>query len=243
MSFILDSLKKLEQEKTEQIHEVDLKTVLLKTEDSEKEVMRLKTKMRALLVLSAGILAGAVAMAFVFLKGPGPEVIASAPPPPPPIVKKELPEDMPALETPPATAAMGEKELPPPPPPPEAVEFTPIPEFVIQEQEGDGSMETAVLERDPNSQVRDRPLSSPLPPIAPIPESAKARFPQFDIKGIIFFGEGNPDNYIILRDKGGERTKLREGEVFMQAALMEILPEKARFLFEENLFEKEMGEE
>jgi len=241
MSFILDSLKKLEQEKSEQIQEVDLKTVLLKTEDSEKEVMRLKTKMRALLVLSVGILAGAVAAtAFVFLKGPGP---VTSTPPPPAMVKKELPEDMPALETPPASATMEERELPPPPPPPEAEEFTSIPEFVIQEEKRDGSMETAVLERDPNSQLRNKPAFPPLPPVAPIPESAKARFPQFDIKGIIFFGEGNPDNYIILRDKGGERTKLKEGEVFMQAALMKILPEKARFLFEENLFEKEMGEE
>lgn len=250
MSYILDSLKKLEQEKLEQSRHSDLKSVLLKTEHSEKEIAELRGRIKILLAFSLAFCLAAVIMGvFYYLRhgentstGDKGEKTGLAAKADETIERKETP--VPEKDN---SLASPENSTP--------MKF-PEDEFIFADSEG----ETAATQTPGKTDfpaLADEPLlplkAVPSPDKMPIPtttprqrtgEIVSAMFSElFEIKTIIFFGEGDPENYIIVRDGTNDRVKLRKGEKYLEAELVEILPQKARFALEGNFMEKEIGKE
>lgn len=248
MSYILDSLKKLEQEKQEQSRHSDLKSVLLKTEHSEKEIAELRGRIKILLAFSLAFCLAAVILGVFYYsrheenaglvdKGEKAGLAAKAD------ETHEI-KETPNIEKDNSLAPL-EKTA--------KIKF-PEEEFIFAD-EGPAAIQTP--EKPDLADHTGEPLLAlkavPSPDKMPVPATAQrqrtgeivsAMFSElFEIKTIIFFGEGDLENYIIIRDETSDRIKLRKGEKYMEAELVEILPQKARFALEGNFTEKEIGKE
>ncbi len=264
MSYILDSLKKLEQEKMEVGQQTDLKSLLLKSEHSEEEISELKNKIRISMALAAVGCTIAIFFGigyFLNKAKPGNTVSLEQP-----VTKaesqiktdgivgksekKNAPEsqkEKPVITRGTASNYIFETEF----------DETPVPtrDFVIHEssvvEETQASMEGE------SETINERFVPIPLPEEGvrkeeiPAPyrttfkeaqaEQEKVELPPFGISGVIFFGKGDPANYIILRDESGKRIRLQKGEKYQNVELVEIFSQKARFLFEGQTMDKEIG--
>ncbi len=61
---------------------------------------------------------------------------------------------------------------------------------------------------------------------------AVSSLPDFQLRGIIFFGEDNPSNYIFYSTSSERNQKLRVGENVLGATLKQIDPERAIFSYQ-----------
>lgn len=61
------------------------------------------------------------------------------------------------------------------------------------------------------------------------------------LKGIIFYGEGNPENYLLFSYPGMSIHRLKVGETIAEAKLIEIHPGLAVFEFEGRQIEQKVG--
>ncbi|MBI5185359.1 MAG: hypothetical protein HZA01_06490 [Nitrospinae bacterium] len=248
MSYILDSLKKLEQEKQEQSRHSDLKSVLLKTEHSEKEIAELRGRIKILLAFSLAFCVVAVILGVSYYLRHGENTSTGD--------KGEKA----------GLAAKAGETL--------EIKETPNPEkdnsFSLKEEAApltsyeyrfiDAGEDTAAIQTPEKTESADH-AGEPLLPLKAVPSPDKMPVPTtaqrqrtgeivntmfselFEIKTIIFFGEGDPENYIIIQDETNDRAKLRKGEKYMEAELVEILPQKARFTLEGSFIDKEIGKE
>jgi hypothetical protein len=247
MSYILDSLKKLEQEKLEQSPKSDIKSILLKTEHSEKEIAELRSKVKVLLAFSLGLCALAIFLGIAYYGNSSRENMDSGEKEEK-VGPAEKTTEMPEIKKAQTTEKKNffssmEKPGPRKPPEDQFVALTEDTAGQIQEKIEEGPVDESLLPDNAAPGFEETALLKETIPQHPPGKTNKSLFPEVEIKTVVFFGQKNPDNYIILRDGANDRIKLQEGEKYMEAELIEILPRKARFVLEGDLFEKEMGKE
>jgi len=220
MSYILDSLKKLEQEKLAQTRQCDIKSALLRAEGSEKNVADLKKTVRNLMGIFGGLCVLALAVVFY----------------------ERYPREVGSASSP--EAKQGEKA--------DGMSGK-IPANPVQRREG-----PVVTDKKPHAgaEIREKrpqnkkvaaikeipPVLHQMKPVTRIKGMARFRPPRFTIKAVIFFGEENPGNYIILRDNRNERLRLKRGDRYMNMELAHIRAHKALFLENGRILEKGMGD-
>ncbi len=228
MSYILDSLKKLEQEKIDQPGQSDIRSLLLKAEHSEKEISELRNNIRILLSVAAGLCVLSAMAGIGYYRYSDitqAKLIEQTIKTQPSEIKEESlakVEPLPADENPIEKGVVPERE------------------FVIRK--APTGEEVEVIESfETNLQKTNVPLPYESFLNRTEEEIALAEFPKFETKGIIFFEEGDPENYVILQDEKGERLRLKKGDAYKNAVLTEILPRKTNYLFDGNFFEKGMG--
>ncbi len=65
--------------------------------------------------------------------------------------------------------------------------------------------------------------------------------PEIKVKGIIFFGQNNLLNYVLMDYKGESQIKLKTGDILEDIEVLEIQPDKVILIYQGELVEKRMG--
>lgn len=257
MSTILNTLKKLEEEKSVLEKNIDLKGLLLQGQDSvyPQAVDKVSRNWRTVSVLLIGgvLLGGLIVYLFNFSKAATPEpktAFVPKQPPASPEIRQPLeraitnpgfplariPENMPAETMDSFRDDFFDPEdtipLPAEPTPPAIVEPEPVGMEEIREIESLIQTATESSRMEPES----------FDQIATIAPNSSQTIPGLKVKGIIFLNPDNPVNHIFVSTPNEENRKLKVGENLLNATLESIEAQKAVFSYQGERVEKSIGE-
>lgn len=241
MSTILETLKKLEEEKSVLEQNLDLKRLVLK-DDATYPIAARNERRRFFLI--AAIVAGALLVggATVYLLAPsakeaGPTFRpANTTPAPAPTTKKNSPprifDGIPmtgiAVEETPRGKLESVRNLFEPPVTEEAPREPQAPALPADFQEINDLIKSAKASA---AKISTAPTSI-----------QKGHIPGLRVKGIIFFDEGSPSNHIITTTPTHRNLKLRAGDSTQNATLKSIHPNRAVFSYQGELIEIDIGQ-
>ncbi len=266
MSYILDSLKKLEKEKSKFDKKFDIKKLILKDSSETNVIKILKRRSRLLTFLILVISVFFFLNFYVFKFSPSSfnlpinlsnlPIISNQPKAPQDL--NRIPENndsaLSAINPPAAPVTEPgkkiellskkvetEKEVK------ENTETLPIPQDLSDEDLNkrlDHIEQLIQKEYIPTEMKKlideDRRLKPEL--TKAIPSKALPQdIADLKISGIVFFGEGAPLNYAIASYKEKNQIKLKEGDRLDDIEVLEIQSEKILLIFENKVFEKKMG--
>lgn len=267
MSYILDSLKKLEKEKSEFDNKFDLKKLILKDSSETNAIKILKRRSRLLTFLILAISVFFFLNFYVFKFSPLSLNLPTNLSMLPPISNQvKAPQDLSiapknddsalSVINPPVAPVTG---------PDKKTEL--LSKEIETKKEVKENTETFLISQD----LSDEGLNQRLDHIEQLiqkeyipaevkklieedrrlkPEPTKAirskALPQdiadLKISGIVFFGEGATLNYAITSYKGKSQIKLKEGDRLDDIEVLEIQSEKILLVFENEVFEKRLGD-
>ena len=257
MSTILNTLKKLEEEKSVLEKNIDLKGLLLQGQDSVyPQAERASRKWGAVggLMIGGVLLGGLFVYFFDSSKTPTPETnktFALNQPSSTMVAKKPLartksqpgfplariPETTPGMVTDPLEDDdfFGPEDaltLPLEPLPPIIIEPAPVGSEEIRE------IESLIQTATESSELETESFNE-IPFIAP---NSAPTIPGLKVKGIIFLNSDNPVNHIFVSTPDEENRKLKVGDDLLNATLESIEAQKAVFSYQGQRVEKAIGE-
>lgn len=256
MSTILNTLKKLEEEKSVLEKNINLKGLLLQGQDSvyPQAAERASRKWGAVggLIIGGILLGGLFVYFFNFSKTTTPETnkaFALNQPPSATVVKKPVQKTksypgFPLARIPETTAdeAMDpleyddffepEDALTLPVEPPAIVEPEPVGAEAIRE------IESLIQTATESSEIEAENFDE-IPYIAP---NSALTIPDLKVKGIIFLNQDNPVNHIFVSTPDEENRKLKVGDDLLNATLESIEAQKVVFSYQGQRVEKAIGE-
>lgn len=258
MSTILKTLKKLEEEKSVLEQKLDLKEMVIQDDVQDSLLFGLSNSRRIGLAAAAVLTVALVGTFAVFQNDQSEprdtkpaqmtQIIPSQPAPvDEPREKPQahsgiplalIPEEEntgpgPAVQEPSSGDKVSKAETPP-------VEETTAPPAQDQDLEPFASLAKV------NNMIKNARLSAAQQPAGPSPVAAPRgnviHIPGLKVKGIIFFAEDNPANYIFISTPTESHMKLKAGENILGATLKKIHPNTASFAYKDQITEMRIGE-
>lgn len=250
MSTILKSLKKLEDEKSVLDKSIDLQSLVIQREPVETE-WHLPASPQILVmtaVVAIGLVLGGLWVAGVFESKPAPVRQATAIVPVPAPQKNNVPPG-PVYEG--ISLASIPSVAPPVPPLPKQTAKKPKRSKSVQST----LQATKPVQKAPPQAPAKKPVSPEVVPpleqplmarVDPVePTSQKivtGHLPGFTLRGIIYFGEDSPFNYIFYSTAQEKNKKLKAGEDILGATLKNIKSDSAVFIYKGRLIQIPIGQ-
>ncbi len=110
----------------------------------------------------------------------------------------------------------------------------PLPEGTEEIREIESLIQSAIQIRKTDTETPDK--------TAPVKSNISQHIPGLKVKGIIFLNSDNPVNHIFVTTPNEKNRKLRVGETLMTATLEAIEAQKAIFTYQGQRVEKTIGE-
>tara|TARA_B100000315_G_scaffold252069_1_gene288084 strand:- start:2194 stop:3009 length:816 start_codon:yes stop_codon:yes gene_type:complete len=270
MSYILDSLKKLEKEKSKFDHRFDIKKLVLKDDSETTTVKILKRRSQLLTLLALATSIFLFLIFFVFeLPPPSFNIPMSLSTPPVISNQAKLSQDLDLVPKNNDSALSAIKPFPVP-----VVELDRKTDLLSKEIKtkkeenettgtvqipqdlSDGDLKQrldhieqliqkeyipAELNKLTESEIEDENPSDNFPSKTVSRTVLPQDIVDLEVSGIVFFGEGASLNYAIASYKGKSQIKLKEGDSLDGIEVSKILPEKILLIFEDKVFEKKLG--
>lgn len=249
MSTILKSLKKLEDEKSVLDKSIDLQSLVIQREPVES-AWHLPSPQQILAitaVVATGLVLAGLWVAGVFESKPAPVQQATAIVPVPAPQKNNVPRrpvyegialaSIPSVSPPvPSLPKQTAKKPKRPQSVPSTLQETkPVQKTPPQAPATNPELPEAQPLRETPRNTEDR--------VAPEPRSiVTGRLPGFTLRGVIYFGEDSPFNYIFYSTAQEKNKKLKAGEAIFGATLKKIKPDSAVFAHQGQLIQIPIGQ-
>ncbi|MBC8288665.1 MAG: hypothetical protein H8E42_14465 [Nitrospinae bacterium] len=241
MSTILETLKKLEEDKRLLEKDLDLKELVLREDQKPLATVEIPRKS---FIVTGLILAGVIVVAVTFFRRPSTEKemipVSQVPP-----IQKRVPVDRKGLEPtvgiPLSNIPVHRQRYE------EKVSENPLP--AIKAPVRVIPQPIAEFEPPEINEIRDliqtATSAAQQPQPNPYPEELVSRgisIPSLKVKGIIFFSSGSPSNHIFVSTSESKNRKVRVGDTVQQATLMNIESNGVVFSYQGETVHLRIGE-
>lgn len=270
MSYILDSLKKLEKEKSKFDNSFDIKKLILK-DDSETNTVKVLTKRSHLLTFVILGISTFLVLNFFGLEFSLPSFNSPMGLSTPPVISNQAkaPQDINLAPEKNDNALIAIKPSPVPVTEPDRKTDLLSKEIQVKKEENEntGTVEVPqdLSDGDLNQRldhieqlIQKEYIPTELNKIAernnederpshniPTKTVSQTAMPQgtvdLEVSGIVFFGEGASLNYAIASYKGKSQIKLKEGDRLDDYEVLEIHSDKILLIFQNKVIEKKLG--
>lgn len=99
----------------------------------------------------------------------------------------------------------------------------------------------AALDASEEREIKNEKLTNHLPTKVILQRALPQDIRDLKINGIIFFGQDNPLNYALATYRGKDPIKLKAGDRLNEVEILVIQPEKILLIFQDKIYEKGMG--